>query len=295
MVRNFSKKNNKINLKGGLNCNLVKDEKECTSRRPECLWKSMIKKCIDNPNVPSNPLQEIIPPTIQAQVPVPVPVPVREPVHVPIREPVPVPVREPAPLIDPVPVQKLVLESELPAPKEKPKIPEKFQTTFFISPQLERLSKQLGVNDTMRDTVDPEISNEELDMLLNTIKIESDKKDTLIVIADHIIQENNIKDPREMINIKIKVLLDNLAKKLCRCTGKIDSSEKTEGEAKPVSSEALCRYNIFHKRGIDYITHDCGDADLNVHKYNYKMGPLLRPFLNSSSNILLRRHVPKRK
>ena len=248
MVRTFSKKNNKINLKGGLNCNIITEQSQCLSRKPECLWNLMRKKCIDNPDEQSKPLQE--------------------------------------PILVPEPI---------PAPNKETKIPEKFKTTFFISPQLERLSTQLGVSGNMRDTIDPDISNEELDILLNNIKIESDKKDALIVIANQIIQDNNIIDPMQLINIKIKVLLDNLAKKLCRCTGKIDATEKEGTEGKKVSSEAVCRSSIFHRRGIDYITHDCGDADLNVHRYNYKMGPLLRPAVNSSSNILLRRHIPKRK
>lgn len=180
-------------------------------------------------------------------------------------------------------------------PKKENIISEKFKTTFYISPQLERLSTQLGINNNMRQTIDPEISNEELDILLNNIKIESNKKDTLMVIVDHIIHEKDITDANELLNIKIKVLLDNLAKKLCRCTEKIDESEKERPSQKKISSEAVCRSNIFHRRGIDYITHDCGSGDLNVLRYNYKMGPLLRPTLNSNSNILLRRHIPKRK
>ena len=76
---------------------------------------------------------------------------------------------------------------------------------------------------------------------------------------------------------------------------KIGEEEKKGASAKKVSSEAICRSSIFHKRGIDYITHDCGDADLDVPKFNYKMGPLLRPSITSNSNILLRRHIPKRK
>ena len=185
--------------------------------------------------------------------------------------------------------------SVIPEIKKETKISEKFKTTFFISPQLERLSIQLGINGNMRETIDPEISNEELDILLNNIKIESDKKDTLIVIANHIIRENNIIEPNELLNIKIKVLLDNLAKKLCRCTQKIGEEQKEGASAKKVSSEAVCRSSIFHRRGIDYITHDCGNADLNVERYSYKMGPLLRPALNSRSNILLRRHIPNPK
>lgn len=288
MVRNYSRKNNKINLKGGLNCDVITEQNECMSRKPECLWNAIRKKCLNNPNIPPNLAKEskLVPQTIPVSIPAPVPEP--KPQTIPVSIPTPVPEPNPQPILPPKTVE--------PSPPEKvSKIPEKFKTTFFISPQLERLSKQLGVSDNMRDTIDPEISNEELDILLNNIKIESDKKDTLIVIANQIIRDNNIKDPTQLINIKIKVLLDNLAKKLCRCTGKIDTTEKQGTEGKKVSSEAVCRSSIFHRRGIDYITHDCGDADLDILRYNYKMGPLLRPAVNSSSNTLLRRHIPKRK
>lgn len=263
---NLSKKKitGKINLKGGLNCNLVTQQEECTRRKPECLWTFLKKKCVDNPNFDGQPVPNL-------------------------------------PVIS-LPNQHAIAEnagevgSSGPAiPIKESKIPDKFKTTFLISPQLERLSTQLGISQNMREAVDQEISNEELNMLLNNIKIESDKKETLIVIADQIIREKNIVEPQELINIKIKVLLDNLAKKLCRCTQKIGEEEKKGASAKKVSSEAICRSTIFHKRGIDYITHDCGDADLNVTRFNYKMGPLLRPSITSNSNILLRRHIPKRK
>jgi len=170
---------------------------------------------------------------------------------------------------------------------------DKFKPSFTISPQLERLCTQLGITHNMRNAVDADITNDELDALLNEIKIESSKKDNLMSIVNSIITSENIHDANEIINIKIKVLLDNLAKKLCRCTGKI--SDRPEGtSAKKISSEAVCRSSIFQKRGIDYVTHDCGDAALNPEKYNYKMGPLLRPFLGASSDIILRRYQDKR-
>ena len=66
-------------------------------------------------------------------------------------------------------------------PKKENNISEKFKTTFYISPQLERLSAQLGIHHNMRQTIDPEISNEELDILLNEIKIESNKSGRIIM------------------------------------------------------------------------------------------------------------------
>jgi hypothetical protein len=188
----------------------------------------------------------------------------------------------------PVPAHIVAAPAEL-------QLDDKFKPSFTISPQLERLCTQLGITHNMRNAVDADITNDELDALLNEIKIESSKKDNLMSIVNSIITSENIEDANEIINIKIKVLLDNLAKKLCRCTGKIsDSQKESTAEKKKLSSEAVCRSSIFQKRGIDYITHDCGDATLNPEKYNYKMGPLLRPFLGVSSDIILRRYHDKR-
>ena len=171
---------------------------------------------------------------------------------------------------------------------------DKFKPSFTISPQLQRLCTQLGITHNMRNAVDADITNDELDALLNEIKIESSKKDNLMSIVNSIITSENIEDANQIINIKIKVLLDNLAKKLCRCTGKVGDKQTEGTSAKKISSEAVCRSSIFQKRGIDYITHDCGDAALNPEKNNYKMGPLLRPFLGPSSDIILRRYRDKR-
>ena len=151
-------------------------------------------------------------------------------------------------------------------PAELP-LEDRFKPSFTISPQLERLCTQLGITHNMRNAVDADITNDELDALLNEIKIESSKKDNLMSIVNSIITSENIQDANQIINIKIKVLLDNLAKKLCRCTGKI-SDKQTEGaSAKKISSEAVCRSSIFQKRGIDYITHDCGDAAIKWDHY----------------------------
>ena len=44
------RKSEKINLKGGLNCDIVADEETCRARAPECLWKPRGRRCVDNPN-----------------------------------------------------------------------------------------------------------------------------------------------------------------------------------------------------------------------------------------------------
>ena len=58
--------------------------------------------------------------------------------------------------------------------REEDSIPESFKTKFEISPQLNLLIKQMGIQD-MRDVIDTSISNEELDELLNKITLEGSK------------------------------------------------------------------------------------------------------------------------
>lgn len=173
--------------------------------------------------------------------------------------------------------------------------PESYKTSFSISPQLETLIRQLGI-ENMRDTIDPEITNEEIDELLNRIEIESGRKKYLMEIVRSILHKDNITKPNEILNIKIQVLLDNLSKKLCRCTEKTRYTEgASESGKKIVSQEGLCRRSIFQGRNIDYITHDCGEPPEDRMRYKYGMGPILRPYLTSDSKILLRRYNKKDK
>jgi len=172
--------------------------------------------------------------------------------------------------------------------------PESYKPSFSISPQLETLISQMGI-ENMRDTIDPEITNEEIDELLNTIEIESGRKKYLMEIVRSILHKDNITSPNDILNIKIQVLLDNLSKKLCRCTEKARFEEgATESGKKIVSQEGLCRRSIFQGRNIDYITHDCGEPPEDRMRYKYGLGPLLRPYLSSDSKILLRRYSKKK-
>ena len=152
----------------------------------------------------------------------------------------------------------------------------------------------MGV-ETMRDTVDPEISNEEIDDLLNNIEIESGRKKYLMEIVRSILHKDKITDPGQILNVKIQVLLDNLAKKLCRCTEKDRYTVGSEAGAVSRNKEGLCRSSIFQGRNIDYITHDCGNPPVDRADYRYGMGPLLKPSLRSDSNVILRRHTRKEK
>jgi hypothetical protein len=166
-----------------------------------------------------------------------------------------------------------------PISKSKPKniiVPE-----YEVSPQLNMLIDQLGITKT-RDLIDPEISNGELDKLLNTIMFESRGKTTLMDMVKVVSKDKKIKKQKELTDLKIKVLLDNLANKMCNC--------RNVEQKDPLNMEPICRSNIFQKRGIDFITYDCGAAPKNKSKYNYGLGPVLRPAIRSKSKVVLRRY-----
>jgi hypothetical protein len=170
--------------------------------------------------------------------------------------------------------------------------PESYKPSFQISPQLIMLSKQLGL-DSMRDTIEPDITDREIDELLEKIEIESGRKRYLMEIVRSIIDTNKISDPVEIMNIKIQVLLDNLGKKLCRCTEKDRYTEGYNQGDKLRSKEGLCRRTIFQDRNLDYITHDCGEPPEDRLRYKYGLGPLLRPSVSSDSKIILKRYKKK--
>lgn len=160
--------------------------------------------------------------------------------------------------------------------REEYSIPESFKTKFEISPQLNLLIKQMGIHD-MKDVIEPSITNEELDGLLNSITLEFGKKRYLIEIVNVIVAKYGITNSEELINLKIKVLLDNLSKKMCKCVAKTQNI-------------GLCRNSIFKKRNLDFITYDCGDNEKNELSYNYGLGPLLKPSV-SGNQIILRRPI----
>ncbi len=148
-----------------------------------------------------------------------------------------------------------------------PKIPNdpRFNPSYEISQQLENLIKTQGIDlSTATD-----LSDDDIDFLLNNIRIESKKKETLMSIVKY----HNITDPTELKNLKIKVLLDNLAKKMCRCVRNVqERGLKTrcinveDTKCIESSANAICRPPIFHNRNIDFYTYSC-DKD----------GPILYP------------------
>ena len=157
-------------------------------------------------------------------------------------------------------------------------IPESFKTKFEISPQLNLLIRQMGINN-MRDVIEPGITNDELDMLLNKIKLDPSKDRYLMEIVNVIVDREKITDKDELINLKIKVLLDNLSKKMCKCVYK-------------TKNVGLCRSSIFKKRNLDFITYECGDNPKDELLYNYGLGPILKPSVRGNS-IILRRPIER--
>ena len=152
--------------------------------------------------------------------------------------------------------------------------------SFEPSQQLNLLIQQLKITN-MRDLIDPEITNDKLDELLNMIMFESRGKTTLMDMVKNVTNDKKMKK-KELTDLKIKVLLDNLANKMCNC--------RNVEQKDPLNMEPICRSNIFQKRGIDFITYDCGASPKNKSKYNYGLGPILRPAIRSKSKVVLRRY-----
>ena len=169
-------------------------------------------------------------------------------------------------------------------PKSKSKEIPIARVSYEVSPQLNMLINQLKITN-MRDLIDPEITNDELDKLLHMIMIESRGKQSLMDIVQLVAEDKKIKKQKELTNLKVTVLLDNLANKICKCR----NVENVENDDKK-NMEPICRSNIFQKRDIDFITYDCGAAPKNKSKYNYGVGPLLRPAIRSKSKVVLRRY-----
>ena len=157
-----------------------------------------------------------------------------------------------------------------------------------ISTQLKKLAKQLNVKD-YRDLIEPEITGDDVDQLLRIIQYSP--KETLMDIAQTMIDKNKNKNPYVIQNIKIQVLLDNLAKKICNCTGYLENA--AENNSSTTNINAACRRRIFLNRNIDFITYDCGDAPKDKERFNYGEGPLLKPKLHSKTKYTLRRPIKK--
>lgn len=148
--------------------------------------------------------------------------------------------------------------------KEKPNNVENGNTAKSEIPKLNsqisrQLENYLSNIDDLHQVHD--LSDNELELLLKNIKIETGKKTTLMDIVNDIASQNRL-TTKELYNIKIKVLLDNLAKKMCRCVESVPGARSKVG---------LCRRSIFHNRGIDFYTYECLPDEKNPNR-----APLLK-------------------
>jgi len=157
-----------------------------------------------------------------------------------------------------------------------------------ISSQLKKLAKQLHVKNA-RDLVEPDITDDEVDQLLR--KIQYNPQETLMDVAQAMIAKQKKTSEADILHIKIQVLLDNLARKMCNCTIYLENAENES--AANTNINAACRRRIFLNRNIDFITYDCGDAPKDKDRFNYGQGPLLKPKLHSPTKYTLRRPLKK--
>jgi hypothetical protein len=88
-----------------------------------------------------------------------------------------------------------------------------FKSSNTISKQFEDIVSRIEVRD-LKEVHD--LSDDDMDMLLNTIKTDEKPSKPLIDYVNDIIIHDNITNPTEIYKIKVKVLLDNLAKNMCR-------------------------------------------------------------------------------
>jgi len=141
-----------------------------------------------------------------------------------------------------------------------------FEPKPEISKQLDELILNINVA-SMREVHD--LSVDDLDFLLNSIKVKTGSKEVLMDYVNQISKVLSLNTPCDIYNLKVKVLLDNLAKKMCRCVGELKGKQG-------YSKEALCRKTVFQNRGIDFYTFECD---------NPNVGPRLNPKKNTKMII----------
>ena len=106
-----------------------------------------------------------------------------------------------------------------------------FKPSNTLSKQFEDLISRIEVRN-LKEVHD--LSDDDMDMLLNTIKTDENPSKPLIDYVNDIIIHDNITDPTEIYNIKVKVLLDNLAKNMCRSSQ--NNEYKIELSDRPVNT-----------------------------------------------------------
>lgn len=112
-----------------------------------------------------------------------------------------------------------------------------------------------------------DLSDEDIDLLLKSIKIENS---SLMTIIENKIAENKITSKTDIYDLKILLLLDHLGKKM------FSMPKNTEFSNKKISN---CKKNHFPNVDINFIT------------YNYESTEALKP--KKISKKILRRYKPE--
>ena len=146
-----------------------------------------------------------------------------------------------------------------------------FEPREEISRQLEEMLANIEVRN-LQEVHD--LVEEDINLLLNSIKAKSGSKDNLMDYVQRMAAKQGLSSPADIYNLKVKVLLDNLAKKMCRCVGQLKKAPLAKGNQQIYSKEAVCRRTIFQNRGIDFYTFECEQPNV---------GPRLNPKKGSKS------------
>lgn len=99
-----------------------------------------------------------------------------------------------------------------------------------------------------------ELSDDELDALINIIKLQDGK----INLSDLLKDVKNEED-------KIKIFVDEIAKKLCRCIKKVGEGQKGQS-LEEYRRIAICITSIFHSRGLTIPRLQCEPTPMLIPK-----------------------------
>lgn len=110
-----------------------------------------------------------------------------------------------------------------------------------------------------------DLTDKELDTFLTNTKVCTKSDQTMMDLVNDIVKKRKISDPDSIYELKVQILFDNMAQKMCAC---ISAEGKTDYKRVP-----FCRESIFQNRGLDFSTFSCkdGDAVLNPNKKTKKI------------------------
>ena len=99
-----------------------------------------------------------------------------------------------------------------------------------------------------------ELSDDELDALINIIKLQDGKIDLSDLLKD-------VKNEED----KIKIFVNEIAKKLCRCIKKVGEGQKGQS-LEEYRRIAICITSIFHHRGLTIPRLQCEPTPMLIPK-----------------------------